>query len=219
MAADSELAPPVAVARDPRMSFAKWPTSRKILCAEVNGGNLTTCRYLSGGTQLHLAIDGYGGDPKKLQDVDLIQDFLDEYPSTIGMTKVVPPQVYTYHGKVPEDWGVSGFVIIAESHISIHTFPDRGYVNIDIFSCKEFDADASLEDVKATFSLPEVKTWTLERGLEYSAPREAYHGMVRERVGLSPFMSVGPEGAERNVQAPAGGATDIEHTAAQRAQD
>lgn len=168
---------------------------------------------------MHLVIDGYGGDPKKLQDVDLIQGFLDEYPSTIGMTKVVPPQVYTYHGKVSEDWGVSGFVIIAESHISIHTFPDRGYVNIDIFSCKEFDADASLEDVKATFSLPEVKTWTLERGLEYSAPREAYHGMVRERVGLTPSVTSGPKGADPNGQARAGDAAGIEHTAARRAQD
>ncbi len=201
------------------MDFAKWPTSRKILYAEVNGGNLFTCRYFSGGTPLHLVIDGYGGDPKKLQDVDLIQGFLDEYPSTIGMTKVVPPQVYTYHGKVPGDWGVSGFVIIAESHISIHTFPDRGYVNIDIFSCKEFDADASLDDVKAAFSLTSVRTLTLERGLEYSAPREAYHGMVRERVILSPSIQVGSQGAEPNGQAGAAESAGVEHPAAQRAQE
>ena len=100
------------------------------------------------------------------------------------MTKIVPPQVYTYHGQKPGDWGVSGFVLIAESHISIHTFPDRGYVNIDIFSCKEFDPASSLEDVKATFSLPQVNVWTLERGLEFITPREAYQGMVGERVNL-----------------------------------
>ncbi len=134
---------------------------------------------------MHLAIDGYGADPEKLQDADLVLRFLDEYPSSIGMTKIIPPQVYTYHGRVEEDWGVSGFVLIAESHISIHTFPDRGYVNIDIFSCKEFDPDASLEDVKGAFSLSEVKVWTLDRGLEHSTPREAYRGMVRERVGLT----------------------------------
>jgi S-adenosylmethionine decarboxylase len=137
---------------------------------------------------VHLVVDGYGADPEKLKDVELVHRFLDEYPSTIGMTKIVPPQVYTYHGQTPEDWGVSGFVIIAESHISIHTFPDRGYVNIDIFSCKEFDAAASLDDVKAMFSLPEVRVWALERGLEYTAPREAYSGMVRERVSLIPSL-------------------------------
>lgn len=143
---------------------------------------------------MHLVVDGYGGDPEKLKDVDLIHRFLDVYPSRIGMTKVVPPQVYTYQGQVAEDWGVSGFVIIAESHISIHTFPDRGYVNIDIFSCKEFDPEESLEEVKTTFSLPQVKVWTLERGLEYTTPIEAYKGMVRERVGIMPTARAGDDG-------------------------
>ena len=137
---------------------------------------------------MHLVVDGYGGDPDKLKDVDLISRFLDEYPSNIGMTKIVPPQVYTYYGRVPEDWGVSGFVLIAESHISVHTFPAKQYINIDVFSCKEFDPTASVEDVKATFSLPEVKVWTLERGLEYSTPKAAYHGMVRERTNLVPGL-------------------------------
>ena len=133
---------------------------------------------------MHLIVDGYGATPEKLQDTDLVYRFLDECPQAIGMTKIVPPQVYTYHGKTPEDWGVSGFVIIAESHISIHTFPDRQYVNIDIFSCKDFDATSSLSIVKRTFSLPEVKVWTLERGIDYATPREGYNGMVRERVNI-----------------------------------
>ena len=120
----------------------------------------------------------------KLRDTDLVYRFLDECPDAIGMTKIVPPQVYTYHGKTPEDWGVSGFVIIAESHISVHTFPDRQYINIDIFSCKDFDEQSSLELVKHTFDLPEVKVWTLERGIDYSTAREGYNGMVRERVSI-----------------------------------
>ena len=102
------------------------------------------------------------------------------------MTKMTPPQVYTYQGKQSEDWGLSGFVLIAESHISVHTFPDRGHVNVDIFSCKSFDVDAVLSIVKDTFGLSDTKVWTLDRGLEYLNDREAYHGMVRERVGLLP---------------------------------
>ena len=133
---------------------------------------------------MHLAIDGYGAPPEKLRDTDLVYRFLDECPHAIGMTKIIPPQVYTYHGKTPEDWGVSGFVIIAESHISVHTFPDRQYVNIDIFSCKDFDATSSLEVAKRTFALPEVKVFTLERGIDYATPREGYNGMVRERINI-----------------------------------
>lgn len=134
---------------------------------------------------LHLAIDGYGADPAKLSDETLVFSFLDVYPGVIGMTKVAPPQVYAYSGKVPDDWGVSGFVIIAESHISVHTFPDKSYINIDIFSCNDFDVSASLDDVKNTFGVKgEVKTWTMARSFDHATPREAYAGMVRERVYL-----------------------------------
>lgn len=133
---------------------------------------------------MHLIVDGYGGPRSKLMDEDLIHSFLDRYPDVIGMTKIMPPQTYTYHGKVPEDWGVSGFVLIAESHISIHTFPDKGYINLDIFSCKEFDPYGSLDDIKSSFSLSDLKVWTLERGLEYSNEKEAYTGIMKERVGL-----------------------------------
>ncbi len=133
---------------------------------------------------MHLVIDGYGGDPDKLQDVDLIQGFLDEYPSTIGMTKVVPPQVYTYRGKVPGDWGVSGFVIIAESHISIHTFPYRQYVNIDIFSCKSFDHERALAEAKQLFDLTDVKTWLLDRGLEWADARQGRAEVQLQRGSL-----------------------------------
>ena len=72
-------------------------------------------------------------------------------PTTLGMTKITEPKVLTYVGSVPEDWGLSGFVIIAESHISVHTFPSRNYINVDIFSCKEFDSEKALEDVKRIF--------------------------------------------------------------------
>ena len=142
---------------------------------------------------MHLVVDGYGADAAKFMDADLVYRFLDEYPRAIGMTKIVPPQVYTYHGRTPQDWGVSGFVLIAESHISVHTFPDRQYINIDIFSCKDFDAASSLEVVKRTFSLPEVNVWTLERGAEFASPREGYNGMVRERVAIEGASHTEPE--------------------------
>ena len=140
---------------------------------------------------MHLIVDGFGGDPRILRDSDLLYGFLNTCPDEIRMTKMAPPQVYTYRGKRPEDWGLSGFVLIAESHISVHTFPDRGHVNVDIFSCKSFDADAALGVVKDAFGLSRTKVWTLDRGLEYLNTREAYHGMVRERVGLLPSTGDG----------------------------
>ncbi len=117
---------------------------------------------------MHLIIDGFGANRKMLESEDMIYDLLDRYPSQIGMTKVAPPQVYKYVGSKPEDWGISGFVLIAESHISIHTFPDRCYVNIDIFSCKDFDSEYAIQELKAIFEFDEIQKYLLNRGLEYS---------------------------------------------------
>lgn len=116
---------------------------------------------------MHLIIDGYSGNAQKMQDVDFIYQLLDAYPSQIGMTKISLPQVSKYTGSKPEDWGVSGFVLIAESHISIHTFPERSYINIDIFSCKEFDAEQAIRDLQQQFGLAEIRSYILSRGLEY----------------------------------------------------
>ena len=117
---------------------------------------------------MHLIIDGFGANRKMLESEDMIYDLLDRYPSQIGMTKVAPPQVFKYIGSKPEDWGVSGFVLIAESHISIHTFPERRYVNIDIFSCKDFDSEYAIQELKAIFEFDEIQNYLLNRGLEYS---------------------------------------------------
>ena len=73
----------------------------------------------------HLMLDGYGCDKKKLQDLNLVYRILDDLPERIGMTKIMPPYVFKYSGVKPEDWGLSGFVLIAESHVSIHTFPEK----------------------------------------------------------------------------------------------
>ena len=128
---------------------------------------------------MHLVIDGYKGDPDKMWDVDLVRRFLDEYPATLGMTKICEPQVQEYNGPKSEDSGVSGFVIIAESHISIHTFPHRDYVNVDVFSCKAFDNERALRDVKALFSLGEVRTWVIDRGLEHLEAKRTQKAVER----------------------------------------
>ena len=114
---------------------------------------------------MHVIIDGFGGDPEQLSDENVVRVILDRYPEMMGMTKITQPKVLPYNGTKPEDWGVSGFVMIAESHISIHTFPERRLVWADIFSCKEFDAAPIIEDLKQRFRLRQMQVNTLERSL------------------------------------------------------
>lgn len=115
----------------------------------------------------HLMLDGYGCDRDKLMDLNGIYDFLSRYPDEIKMTKIMPPYVFKYSGKVPEDWGISGFVLIAESHISIHTFPDKLYLSLDIFSCKHFDAELAAKRIKEIFSIEKMEVKILNRGQEF----------------------------------------------------
>ena len=115
----------------------------------------------------HLMLDGYGCDKKKLQDLNLIYRILDELPTRIGMTKIMPPYVFKYSGVKPEDWGLSGFVLIAESHISIHTFPEKNFVSVDIFSCKTFDLEFAEAYLKQVFGMEKVECNVLDRGTEF----------------------------------------------------
>jgi S-adenosylmethionine decarboxylase len=133
---------------------------------------------------MHLIIDGYGGDVNKMWDQELVRNFLIDYPATLGMTRITEPKVLEYNGPKEDDAGVSGFVIIAESHISIHTFPLRNYVNIDIFSCKSFNSDLALDDAKQLFSLSDAKTWLLDRGLEWADLRQGLAETAQQRSFL-----------------------------------
>ena len=144
---------------------------------------------------MHLIIDGYRGDPTKMWDEEMIRWFLWEYPSRLGMKRICEPQVVTYNGPRIEDSGVSGFVVIAESHISIHTFPYRDYVNIDVFSCKSFDSQRVLRDMEELFSLGDVRTWLMDRGLEHLG------------AGKAPSLPV--VGREVGQPAPGGGSGGI----------
>ncbi|NSW86119.1 MAG: adenosylmethionine decarboxylase [Syntrophobacteraceae bacterium] len=119
------------------------------------------------GFGVHLMLDGYGCDRANLQDMGLIYNFLEEYPAKMDMTKIMPPYVFRYNGSVPEDWGISGFVLIAESHISIHTFPDKQYLSIDMFSCKPFDTQFAVETIKAYFRIQKFEMKVLDRGQEF----------------------------------------------------
>jgi S-adenosylmethionine decarboxylase len=131
---------------------------------------------------MHLIIDGYSSNQKLLQDEIQLRNWLENYPATIGMTRISPPYVLRYVGPKLEDWGISGFVFIAESHISVHTFVERNYVNIDVFSCKDFDTEKAIEHFRDKFQLIKSRICLIERGWPQDKPSTVervnfvYHG-------------------------------------------
>jgi len=112
---------------------------------------------------MHLIIDGYSSNQKILRDEDFLRKWLESYPARIGMTRISPPHVLRYIGPVLEDSGISGFVFIAESHIGIHTFVEQNYINIDIFSCKDFNTEKAIKDFQEGFQLVKLRTCLINR--------------------------------------------------------
>lgn len=131
---------------------------------------------------LHLMLDGYGCDPRKLSSKDFVRAFLDEFPETIGMTKIMSPYVNSHELADPKHRGLSGFVLIAESHVSIHTFPLHGYVSIDVFSCKSFDTAFAEQEIVRRFGIDRIEKNILDRGVEYPQnPINAREIVIAER--------------------------------------
>jgi len=115
----------------------------------------------------HLTLDLNDCDPDRLSNFDLIFDVLNSLPDTIGMTKITQPYVFKYSGLVPEDKGITGFVVIAESHISIHTFQEKNYVFIDMFSCRDFDYEFAAKYLIEFFKSKKPTVNVLMRGEDF----------------------------------------------------
>ena len=117
----------------------------------------------------HITIDGYGGDPEYLDSQEIVSAALTELCTTLGMRPLADPFVISApenHSKDPGGW--SGFLVIAESHISIHTFPRRRFLSADVYTCRNgIDHTAVVSFFREKFRLEDVETHFLKRGLKY----------------------------------------------------
>ncbi|MBU0630765.1 MAG: adenosylmethionine decarboxylase [Candidatus Margulisbacteria bacterium] len=120
----------------------------------------------------HLIVDCYGCSKEKLEDVLFVHDMLDTFPEKIGMTKISEPHVFRSTAGGEEMTGVSGVVLVAESHISVHTFPETGHVFIDIFSCKDFNTEYASQYLSEVFVSSRHEVSRTSHGIEFQPPRE-----------------------------------------------
>ena len=81
------------------------------------------------GLGLHLLLELRECNPRLLNDIDYIRQSLLNTAQEVGATVVGE----SFHRFSPQ--GVTGILAIAESHISIHTWPEYGYAAADIFAC------------------------------------------------------------------------------------
>src|SRR5947199_9139217 len=100
---------------------------------------------------VHLMLELYNIEREILSNEPLMRRVLDEYPSRIGMEKVSPVHLYDIETSNPLDAGLSGFVVIAQSHVSLHAWPEYGEVDLDICPCNEFSQQDAIAFAKEIF--------------------------------------------------------------------
>lgn len=118
----------------------------------------------------HVTIDGYGGNKDRLNNKEFVLETLNELPEKLGMHKLSSPEIYFAKGNdIKDPGGWSGFVVIEESHISIHTFPDKGFLSADVYTCKNgMDTEYIIQYFKQKFLLSDIESNFIIRGTKYS---------------------------------------------------
>ena len=106
----------------------------------------------------HLIIELYKCGTTLLSDPKQIEIILQETALVMGATIVQS----NFHHFTP--LGVSGVVIIKESHLTIHTWPEHGYAAVDVFTCGEIQLEKGIDFLKKKFETEEVEVQLLERG-------------------------------------------------------
>lgn len=107
---------------------------------------------------MHLLIDMWGA--KHLSDESVIRDAL-----TRGVAACNATLLHLHLHRFGENEGISGVAVLAESHISIHTWPERAFCAIDIFMCGACDPAAALPVFRDIFRPGEFNVVEHRRGL------------------------------------------------------
>jgi S-adenosylmethionine decarboxylase len=106
----------------------------------------------------HLLIELW--QASNLDDVGAIDAALREAAVTAGATVL-----HSHFHHFSPNGGVSGVVVLAESHISIHTWPEKGYAALDIFMCGSCDPYKSIPVLKTVFAPGGLQIAEHKRGL------------------------------------------------------
>lgn len=108
----------------------------------------------------HLLAEFYDCNSNILNNVQLIEDAMTEAAIACGATVVTK----NFHHFSP--YGVSGVVVIAESHLAIHTWPEYGYAAVDLFTCGDTcDPKVACEYLREKLGAESVFRSELKRGL------------------------------------------------------
>jgi S-adenosylmethionine decarboxylase proenzyme len=107
----------------------------------------------------HLLVEFYNCSQERLNDLWFIEKSMNEAAEACGATIVES----CFHRFMPH--GVSGVVVIAESHLAIHTWPEYGYASVDLYTCGDtVDPMRAFEVLKSSLEASTAEIQKINRG-------------------------------------------------------
>jgi len=107
---------------------------------------------------VHVLGNLHGCPKELLEKVDIVRDILKKTVSEANFN----PVGETFHQFEP--YGVTGIILLAESHVSVHTWPEKNFVAVDIFTCgKEGNAELGFEILCKYFKPEKIDKQVVKR--------------------------------------------------------
>lgn len=125
----------------------------------------------------HFIAEFYKCNPLTINDSRAVECIMTEAASISGATIIKP----FFHTFSPQ--GVSGIIVIAESHFAIHTWPEHSYAAVDLFSCSDFLYKEALSHIRDSFQSAEYSINVINRGTAVSPSPQSSEVSIIE-IGL-----------------------------------
>ncbi|MBN8532089.1 MAG: adenosylmethionine decarboxylase [Alphaproteobacteria bacterium] len=133
-----------------------WPSFDNIDQDEAKDHFITRNGIKFAGT--HLIIDLWGAS--KLDDLAVMEQAMRDCVTAAGATLL---HIHLHH--FTPNGGISGVAVLAESHISVHTWPEKGFAAFDVFMCGDAEPEKAIPVLKAAFSPEGVNVGEHLRGV------------------------------------------------------
>ena len=118
----------------------------------------------------HLLLELFDCDQDAINSLDIVKTSMVEAARRAHATIVD----VVFHEFNP--FGISGVVVIAESHLAIHTWPEYRYAAVDVFSCGEtLQPKVAVDYLLEQFGAARTSVVELQRGVFLEAPSPAFH--------------------------------------------
>ena len=107
----------------------------------------------------HLLADLYDVAAGRLADADLLAACLQEAAHRCRLTPLRSPVLHRFAGG-----GITGYLLLSESHIALHTYPEHAYLALDVFSCGASDPADAVEVFRQALEPTEIRATVKPRG-------------------------------------------------------